>query len=306
MHQVKYVVSAADRAPAPANYRTEARYLGYDESDRQKPYAKYYTDVVADVQPQAVQAIAAGQQPSEFGYRIDAAAARMSKPGYEPMETGYTRLPDGKILVSVLTDMPGVSAADWDWWFGWHGTETARYKLWHPGAHYYTNVGDNRSADRSLTDRQRYVGNVSYVDEYLGSDPSPLSVRFLDPRNVGFDEPAPGHTVIVARGGFSTAPLSFAWLIHQVRPTSNGSEMRSRFFVNDIQILGLPAHSIAGGGRGRILTTPIGRIAEPLAKRVGGVKVEHFGPTMLMHCAQEMNHLARFLPQLREEFADLP
>jgi len=65
---MKYVVSAADRAPAPANYRTEARYLGYDETDRQQPYAKYFTDVVADVQPQAMQAIVAGQQPSEFGY----------------------------------------------------------------------------------------------------------------------------------------------------------------------------------------------------------------------------------------------
>jgi hypothetical protein len=303
---MKYSPSVADRAAAPTNYRSEARYLGYREADQAKPYAKYYTDAVADVQPHALQAIAAGRQPAEFGYRIEDAATRMSSAGYEAMETGYTRLPDGKILVSVLTDMPGVSAEDWDWWFGWHATETARYKLWHPGAHYYTNVGEDRSADRTLTDRQRYLGNVSYVDEYLGADPSPLSVRFLDPRSIGFDESAPGHTVIAARGGFSTAPLSFAWLIHQVRPTSNGSEMRSRFFVNDIQVLRLPRHSIAGGGAGRILTTPIGRIAEPLIRRVGGVKVDHFGPTMLMHCAQEMNHLAKFLPQLRAEFRDMP
>jgi DAPG hydrolase PhiG domain len=147
---------------------------------------------------------------------------------------------------------------------------------------------------------------VSYVDEYLGADRSQLSVRFLDPRAVGFDEARPGQTTIVARAGFSIAPVSFAWLVHQIRPTSNGREMRSRFFVNDLEILRLPARSIAGGGAGRLLTTPLGRIAEPIMRRVGGVKADHFGPVMLMHCAQEMNHLARFLPQQRAEFKDLP
>jgi hypothetical protein len=82
--------------------------------------------------------------------------------------------------------------------------------------------------------------------------------------------------------------------------------MRSRFFVNDLEILNLPADSIAGGGPGRLLTTPLARIAEPLMRRFGGVRADHFGPVMLMHCAQEMNHLSRFLPQLREEFKDLP
>ncbi|NWA91415.1 hypothetical protein HX807_22640 [Pseudomonas sp. D8002] len=303
---MKYKLSKSDFAPAPASYQTEPRYLGYRESDCSKPYANYFTEQVAKVQPHVIEAIAVGRQPDEFAYQIDEAAVRMSRPGYEAMETGYAQLPDGKILVSVLTDMPGVCAEDWDWWFGWHGVETARYKLWHPGAHFYSAVGQDRRSDRSLTDRQRYVGNVSYVDEYLGPDSSPLSVRFLDPRAVGFLEAKPGCTTIVARGGFSTSPISFAWLIHQIRPTSNGCEMRSRFFVNDLEVLRLPSASIAGGGAGRLLTTPLGGVVEPILRRFGGVKADHFGPVMLMHCAQEMNHLARFLPQLREEFKDLP
>jgi DAPG hydrolase PhiG domain len=303
---VKYAPTPADRAPAPPDYRTAERYLGYRTADYAQPYASYFTEQVAPVQPHVREAVAAGRQPSQYGYRVEDAAARMSRPGYEAMETGYTGFGGRSILVSVLTDMPGVCAEDWDWWFGWHGTETARYKLWHPGAHFYTAVGENRSADRTLTDRQRYIGNVSYVDEYLGADASALSVRFLDPCAVGFDQPTPGNTVIAARGGFSTSPLSFAWLIHQVRATSTGCEMRSRFFVNDLEVLRLPAHSIAGGGAGRILTTPIGRAVEPIIKRVGGVKVDHFGPVMLMHCGQEMNHLAAFLPRLRQEFQDLP
>jgi hypothetical protein len=51
----------------------------------------------------------------------------------------------------VLTQMPKVTPAMWDWWFAWHGSEAQRYKLWHPRAHisskwadreYTKNVGD--------------------------------------------------------------------------------------------------------------------------------------------------------------------
>ena len=38
-------------------------------------------------------------------------------------------------MVAVRTDMLGVGALMWDWWIGWHATDTARDKLWHPDAH---------------------------------------------------------------------------------------------------------------------------------------------------------------------------
>jgi len=302
---MRYQTTAADRAPAPASYQTERRYLGYKDADYAQPYAKFFSSTVATVQDHVIEAAALGHFPAEFGYSIDDAARRMSRPGYESMETGYTRLADGRVLVSVLTRMPGVTAEMWDWWFGWHGTETARYKLWHPEAHYYSGMGEDRSSNRSLTDKERYIGNVSYVDEYLGADASPLTVRFIAPTELGFDDPKPGSTIIAARGRFSTLPISFAWLIHQIRPTDDGSEMRSRFFVNDLQILRLPAASMTSG-KGRVLAGPIGRAVEPMARRFGGVKADHFGPAMVMHCAQEMNHLAQFLPALHAEFRDTP
>ena len=302
---MRYQTTAADRAPAPASYQTERRYLGYKDADYAQPYAKFFSSTVATVQDHVIEAAALGHFPAEFGYSIDDAARRMSRPGYESMETGYTRLADGRVLVSVLTRMPGVTAEMWDWWFGWHGTETARYKLWHPEAHYYSGMGEDRSSNRSLTDKERYIGNVSYVDEYLGADASPLTVRFIAPTELGFDDPKPGSTIIAARGGFSTLPISFAWLIHQIRPTDEGCEMRSRFFVNDLQILRLPAASVTSV-KGRVLAGPIGRAVEPLARRFGGVKADQFGPAMVMHCAQEMNHLARFLPELHAEFRNTP
>ena len=69
----------------------------------------------------------------------------------------------------------------WDWWFGWHGRDSSRYKLWHPDAHRFSAMAEDRSADRSLDDRQRYVGNVSFVDEYVGGTLHQLAIRFVDP-----------------------------------------------------------------------------------------------------------------------------
>ncbi|MFF3411646.1 DAPG hydrolase family protein [Streptomyces sp. NPDC002742] len=34
----------------------------------------------------------------------------------------------------------GVTAQMWEWWFGWHNTESARYELWFPT----TNCGSRR------------------------------------------------------------------------------------------------------------------------------------------------------------------
>lgn len=302
---MKYELSAADRARIPGRYAQENRYLGYHDVDLDKPYAKFFTPAVSPVQPQAVEAVAAGRRPTEISYFLDEAATRMSRPGYDPVETGWFETRDKQLTVSVLTDMPGVRAEMWDWWFGWHSSESARYKLWHPTAHVFTAVGEDRTANRELTDRQRYIGNVSFVDEYLGHEFSRLAIRFFDPRKLGFAEPEPGNTVIVARVGLSTAPVAFGWLVHQLRPTDTGCEMRSRFFIKDMAILPLPRGSYANPAGG-VLTSPLGRVIQPVLGRVAAPDVDVFGRDLVMHCAQEMNHLAGFLPDLYEAFVGTP
>jgi len=303
---MKYTLTPADTAPVPGNYATETRYLGYRDEDRAKPYAKYFQEHTLPMQEHVREALLVGPQSGEYGTRLSELADDMSRPGYLPMETGYTINDDGKIVVSILTKMPGVTGEMWDWWFGWHSSETARYKLWHPDAHYFSAVGDSRSAARDLTDRQRYVDNVSYVDEYLGEERSPLTVRFYDPTKLGFAPSKPGETVIAARGGLSTVPVAFAWLVHQVRATDDGAEMRSRFIVNDFEMLKVPKHSVASPA-GRAMTAgPARAFAGAALPRAAARKLREFGPAMLTHCAQEMNHLATFLPQLFEEFRDTP
>jgi hypothetical protein len=301
---MKYQVTAADRAPTPASYPTEARYLGYRAEDYAQPYAKYFQEHSLPIQAHACEAMIAGPVASEYGLRLSEAVDGMSRSGYLPLETGYTLNADGHIVVSVLTKMPGVTGEMWDWWFGWHSSETARYKLWHPDAHLYSGLGEDRSKIRGLTDRQKYTNNVSYVDEYLGASFSPLTVRFVTQESVGFAPSKPGNTVIVARGGVSSLPVAFAWLIHQVRATPDGCEMRSRFFANCVDILKLPAHSVHSTA-GKFLVQPgVNGLANKLLSSHDFVKLREFGPDMLFHCAQEMNHLASFLPQIYAEFKE--
>ncbi|MFE0678504.1 DAPG hydrolase family protein [Streptomyces sp. NPDC058867] len=304
---MRYEPSPADRAPLPAGYAEEPRYLKYRDSDASRPYAKYFRASTRPVPEEVVQALVGGMAPTEYGYGVREAAIRLARPGYEGLENGWTRLSDGVVMVGCLTDMPGVTAEMWDWWFGWHSRESARYKLWYPDAHQYAGIGEDRSADRELTDRQRYIGNVSYVDEYIGGHLQRLAIRFVDPEDLGV-RPVAGTTHICARVTLSSHPIAIGWLIHQVRPTEHGAEMRSRFFLNDPGVLELPPHSLPATPASRVLTTSVGRriVKAALPVIVTRMVSDTLGSDMLHHCSAEMNHLAAFLPQLYEEFRDTP
>lgn len=302
-----YEVTSVDQLPMPLSYATEQRRLGFDNDEAARPFAHYFRSEATPIQAHVRDALIGGPSPAEYGYGADDAVSRMSAPGYHRMETGWTRTEHGTLVVSCLTDMPDVTAEMWDWWFGWHGTDTARYKLWHPEAHLFSAIGQNRSNDRALNDRQRYIGNVSYVDEYVGASLSRLTIRFVDPEQLGFTE-RPGVTNICARVGTSDLPATAGWLIHQVRPTEHGSEMRSRFFLGHAKILNVPTHSVSQPLAARVLTSRVGRKAlRPAVSAFGRYKTrDKFGYDLLHHCATEMNHLAGFLPDLYTEFRGTP
>ncbi|MGC4985179.1 DAPG hydrolase family protein [Streptomyces sp. DT193] len=304
---MRYELSTADRAALPDSYVRQPRYLKYRDADQAKPYAKYFRAATRPVPEHVVHALVGGMAPAEYGYGVEEAADRITRPGYEHLESGWTRLSSGVVMVGVLTPMPGVTAEMWDWWFGRHSTESARCKLWFPDAHQYAALGEDRGADRTLTDRQRYVGNVSHVDEYIGGRLQKLAIRFLDPEKMGILASS-GSTHICARVTLSTHPVAIGRLIHQVRPTDDGAEMRSRFFLNDTGILDLPTRSLSPSADGRALASPMGRRIGRTALPVLAPRLmpSTLGTDMLHHCASEMNHLAGFLPQLYEEFRGTP
>ncbi|WP_280272384.1 DAPG hydrolase family protein [Nocardia wallacei] len=266
------------------------RYPGYSAADWSQPYSRFMTEHTL---PAPVTVSTAHDGPpiaADLIPEFPLLSEDLVASGYSVVETGYGRTRSGALWVAVHTPMPRVTAAMWDWWFGWHSIESARYKLWHPDAHMFAATTVGNAADR-IPGRPAYIGTVSYVDEYIGPKLQQLAIAFQDPRAHGLDVPD-DHTLVFARVGSAVAPIDLGWLAHQVRPVPGGSEMRSRFYL-DMYGLHVPDAEQAANAvqRGAALDPRDLVLDLPLAR------------DLLLHCGQEMNHLAQFLPELYAQFA---
>jgi hypothetical protein len=237
-----------------------------------------------------VAAARAGLQPPSRGLSLRA-ANELLEPGYLAMENGYARLDDATLYVAALTPMPGVTGEMIDWWFAWHGEESARYQLWHPRDHVsarwrrpVTCAGGEREQWKQL-----YRSNVSEVDEYVGSSLMRLSIAFTEPTDyldVSRLAASGTDTVICARTYSRKENVAAGHVLHQIRSTSDGVEMRSRFWLADFDTSNLPV---------------IGPLLQPLLNSRSMRRTlvrDGFGRDLLLHCAEEMAHLAEFLPEL--------
>ena len=254
-----------------------AGYLGYRGSDYDVPFADFFQPEMASLPRHVVDALDHGPQAGPTLPAFDDLPAMLDA-GYQQTENGFGVLRDGGFQVSVRTDMPGVTTRMWAWWFGWHGSDARRYKLWHPRAHVSAQWSDG-GGDGA------YVGRTSLVAEYLGSALSKPAIQFVAPSTLGL---APADAVaICARLGSADIPVDVGWLVHHVRPTPDGVEMRSRFWMGGRHVARRSGKSLAD------------RILRPVAAR------QLPDPRDLMvHCAQEMNHLAGFLPALYDRFGN--
>jgi DAPG hydrolase PhiG domain len=204
--------------------------------------------------------------------------------GANAWEDAVRRDPHGRVLVTCQTDMPGVTPAMMDWWFGWHLTHSERYRLWHPLDHVGCTVQEDRSACAS--DRLRYTGNVSHVDEYIGGRLMKLSIAFRDPAEIGLGtQDASVSTTIYATTLDRVLGGQGGHLVHHVRRQGDGSQMRSAFWLGDI----LHPHPW--------VQTLVGSVLNTRAARQVLVS-DHMAVNLLRHCAEEMNHLAGILPAL--------
>jgi hypothetical protein len=209
-----------------------AKYMGYHAQDFETPYAKYFNGKRSPIPAHVVEALE--KSPFKAGKIPSVKEAKsLAGGGYAPVETGFSLENDGSIRVAVLTKMPGVSPAMWDWWFGWHGCRSNRYKLWHPKAHKSAQWKDGK-------DDTAYIGRTSVIEEYIGKSLEKASISFVSPFEFGF---SPRHIAdkgqsvfICARVGYTNFPIDFGWLLHQIRATGEGAEMRSRFWFGGERI----------------------------------------------------------------------
>jgi hypothetical protein len=261
-------------------------HLGYSATELATSlYARFFKSDMAPLPAHVREAIAVGLQTVDLLPPIEGAPDLHAK-GYWPVETGITISSDGAFRIFVLTQMPGVTPAMWDWWFAWHGSEAQRYKLWHPRAHMHAAWADGRD------DLTHYVGRTSHVVEYVGNQRLNLGIRFVTPTSLGLDEARlarDGEVAICARGSMAGTPMETGWLIHHVRPVLGGAEMRSRFWLagSNIRPRGMPG--------------PVGSLIGQVAAKFAPLTV-NMGMELLVHCAQEMNHLAGILPDLYAAF----
>ena len=271
---------------------SDEKYLGMKAGELEgKPYAKYWNPEMAPMQAHAQKALMHGIEASELGFPLSQ-ANQLLDPGYLPMENGFTRLDNGQVFVSILTEMPGITGKMIDWWFGWHWMETQRYKLWHPRAHQAIKAEKMIGDDPDLTDREKYLHNPNYISEYVGGESMDIVVSFSDPSELldvsRFDEANIG-TAICATVGFQGKPVNFGGLIHLIRETVEGCEMRSRFWLGKVDVKGVSTSGI------------LNKIASSKFVAEHAAPIE-LGRDMLVHCAMEMNHLASFLPELYADY----
>jgi hypothetical protein len=205
---------------------------------------------------------------SQWALPLERVSALLA-PGYRPMENGLARLPDGTLEIAVRIDMPGCTAAMWDWWFGWHSYEDKRYVIWHPLAH--EKAAMVRDQEDATTDKAKYIGNCSIITENVGAARLENSaVNFVDPSELGFDtsELAKAGTAICAYLGYQPWDDSMGHFVHFFRDRSGGCEQRSRFYLKDAP--------------------------------------EALGRELIPHCVEEYGHLASFLPRLYAEVTGRP
>lgn len=284
-------LTATTKTPARAqNNEDNRRFQGYSQADHNEPYAHFMADRTAPPQQVVTAAYNGPATPAEQIPEFSTLPIDLAPTGYSQVETGYGQTASGSIWAAAHTDMPRVTAAMWDWWFGWHLIESARYKLWHPDAHLYAEVAADRVAQAGA-DRDKYIGNISYVDEYIGPRLQQLAIAFHDPIANRFTVPD-GQTIILGRVGSSVAPVDLGWLAHQVRPTPTGCEMRSRFYL---RLYGEHVPEVYHAAR----AIARGASVDPRDLAPG----LDLARDLMMHCGQEMNHLAQFLPELYAEFA---
>jgi hypothetical protein len=267
-------------------------YLGMRAGDLDnKPYAKYWNPQMKPMPAHIHQAILHGPESSELGFAISQ-ANRLLEPGYLPLENGYARIDTGQLFVATLTRMPRVDAQMIDWWFGWHWMESQRYKLWHPRAHVSNGAERMVGDDPRLSDREKYLNNPNYVTEYIGSELQEVVITFRDPAKyldiAGFEKANVG-TAMCGTIGLRKWPVIFGFMIHLIRATEDGCEMRSRFWLGNLRVDGWSRE-------------------HPLNRVIGSKQVARYGlalsrgRSLLVHCAMEMNHLATFLPDLYRDY----
>jgi hypothetical protein len=261
-----------------------------------RPYAKYFNGelwINDDVLP-------AIKEPMPLARALDPTPEGLNtllQPGYHEVENGFCELPDGTAYTASLVPFPGCTGEMFQWWFWWHSVEAARYTLWYPYCHVSADPVDRDVLTApGLSHEQRYIGNTHRVTEYIGEQLVRIAIRFVDPAELGFDTSRFAEAGIVghacAEVSLLAPDLPMTTMVHLVRQTEQGIELRSRYWIGHRMRLKLP-----GSSRSLPLDGLMSGLG--LKRRLIGLRLAY---DQLLHDQLEWTHLASLLADIHQEF----
>lgn len=238
--------------------------VNWPEEKKDSPLYKYYERGIAPVPQELFERIMT-EKFDDSKALLFQEKDRLFEEGYLPGEFGVFHLPGGGYQVANKTDMPGVTPEMFDWWFAWHGLDPLRYIIWNRDEHYYCKTRNPEIAkNEALSMKERYWHTTHDVKESMmeGAPVQDLVLHFLPPEEMGFDKEK--------LAAFSGTIVCTPGMVHFLRPTENGSELRTRFWFEDPDI-------------------PFDEMA---------------ARALLVHNVKEYTHLAEILPEVYAEFKD--
>lgn len=225
-------------------------------------------------------------------------AHTLTEPGLAMMENGFVRCKDGTWYIACHTDLGyEVNGAMIDWWFC-NCDNTEKFKWWHPTAHisatwdpqYFSLMPHERPAGH-------YVEHTLIVEEKINDTVLSLQMEFVRPSKY-FDTAKfkeSGITACLVARLYSKDPVlgfvAMGHVVHTVREESGKSELRSRYWLGDINYPETPENLLVAGMVNYWANFSVSRIMKIPESTAKG---------MYVHCAQEMHCLKEFLPHYYE------
>jgi hypothetical protein len=263
-----------------------------------KPYAKYFNSQMY-LRKEVLPALQAPMDPSDALSTSPADLNRLLEPGYHRVESGYCERQDGSAYTASLTRFPGCTPEMLRWWMWWHSVEAERYTLWFPWCHISVRRDDLAQAlAPGLSHEQRYIGSTHIIREIIGSECMDIKIKFVDPAELGMDTSRFAEAGIMAHAcghvSLQWPPLRVATMVHLVRNTAEGFELRSRYWMADQVSLQLGGLSVALDGPARLIGAK---------RKLAGARL---GYEQLLHDQTEFTHLSSFLADIYNEFGGSP
>ena len=206
--------------------------------DKKKDYYKYYLQDCLIEPKEKYQQVEAGPSDNALALRIQD-RNDLFKPGYLPQEFGWWMLEDGTAVIANCTPYPKVTGEMFDWFFAWVGIDRLIYAIWDNEDHYDDYLTDpTKAKNLNLSHRERCWGTVHNIWEDIGlGETNLLKLAFERPSTMGYDESkidteacnalVCANCLVVGGEHFDDIPVV---MTHFLRPTKDGSELRSRFW----------------------------------------------------------------------------